>query len=133
MADPIQALTDKLDALISALAPLTKFVDEWTLKEQRPGQYRKLPAAQPWRPFANRCEIIAIGVADAFSNSLSVGYYHIIADSNCFIALNAQAEASGYPVIANLVYGPIRISDQDVLHVIANGAGGGSLRFCPVE
>jgi hypothetical protein len=133
MADPVQTLNEKLDKLIAALAPLNQFVDQWTLREQRPGMYNKFPVALPFRPAGqNSTVILALGVADVSAN-LEVGLYDITADADCFFALNAIARLDGgYPLRAGLVYGGLRISAQDVLHIIA-AAAGGNVYFSKVE
>lgn len=126
MATDVKALTSALEKLSAKLAPLAQFVDQWTLREQRPGLYQKFPVALPFRPARpNNSIIIAIGLADAFVSVSEPGLYDVTADNDCFLALNAQARTDGgYLLRGGLVYGALRISSQDTVHIIGAAAGG---------
>jgi hypothetical protein len=136
MADPIETLTDAINRLISALAPIADFSSAWKLREQQPGLYSKIPVAVPFRPSLNNTIILNVGVADVFSVPLLQGTYDLTADTDMFIALNGQANANGgYLLRAGLAYGGLRVVSNDVLHAICPTAGAGTtpLYIMPVE
>lgn len=140
MATDTETLTAAIKELSAKLTPLGQFVDQWQMRERSPGLYSKFAVASPFRPFANQCHILHVTPVNVVSDHLSNGFYHLMATVNCFIALNNPANVNGagtntissYPIVANLVYGPFRIADQDKLNAIGIGVDG-FLYFCPVE
>lgn len=132
MATDIETLIAVIKELSAKLAPLGQFVDQWTLREQRPGLYNKFSVATPFRPFANQTIVMPITAANTVSDSLTDGFYHLTVTADCFISLNTPANINGagtttissYPLFAGLVYGPVRLSRQDKINLIALVAGG---------
>lgn len=132
MAD-IETLIKTIENLALKIAPLSQFADQWMQREQRPGLYNKFPVAAPFRPKPNQCRVVALAVADTVVTNLEPGLYDLTADNDCFIALNAQAQANGgYMIRGGLAYGSLRIAPHDTFHVVCP-AGAGSLYLCPVE
>lgn len=132
MATDAETLVTAINKLNSLLAPLGKFVDAWTQREQRPGLYNKFPVATPFRPHANQTIVMPITAANTVSDSLNDGFYHLAATNDCFISLNQPANINGagtttissYPLFAGLVYGPVRMTRQDKINLIALAAAG---------
>lgn len=134
MATDAEVLKIAVDKLTNVLQPLGKMVDAWVQREQRPGLYTKIPVATPFRPFENACEVIAILAAGSSSRSMDDGLYDIIATADCFFSIGQKPAlvAGGYPILARLVYGPVRLARQDIINVIAT-IDGGTFYLCKVE
>lgn len=68
-------------------------------------------------------EAVAFGAVDALATAATYELVYLSATEDCFINLNAAATTST-TFLARGVFLPVRLEEEDVIHVLGNGLAG---------